>query len=424
MMNGKTRLGPWLLQKTMLSLQIVGFLLAPRSTNAQWQQVFGPTGEDVEAIESDAAGHIYAGTDIGVYVSSNNGLNWSLKDNGLLDSEIFSFAATSTGAVLAGTEGGGIFRSTNFGDTWAASSTGLPDNSNILSMASDRRGNLFAGHSTQGVFYSSDDGIHWSARNSGMETQTIFALAIAPSGTIYAGAIPFIFTSTDQGQHWDTAFTPPGPMIGSTADEVLALAADSLGDIIAGTWHGHRYRLRSGSNTWDDISPATLATALEVKALAASGSVIFAGLFGASIVQSSDVGNSWIPDTIGLSDPKIFSLTAAPSGYLFAGTFQAEVFRSNRSLVVAENASSNLFEIWPQPFQDKVHVSFTLAKTEMATIEIFDALGREVLLPASETMPVGSHERTLDLPTLPSGMYLVVLRTPSETRQIECACVH
>jgi len=400
-------------------LSLAGFLFFSASASAQWLQVFGPTGGDVEALASDAAGHIYAGTDTGVYFSNDNGWHWTLKDSGLLDSEIFSLAITPGGMVLAGTEGGGIFRSTDSGDMWEASNSGLPDGSNILSLASDRNGNIFAGHSTEGVFYSSDDGTHWIARNAGMESQIIFSLAIAPIGTIYAGAGSYIFSSTDSGQHWDTSLTLPG------GDEVLALAADSSGDVFAGTLDRFRYRLLAGSGTWENISPNFSSSDFQVHALATFGSSVFLGLFGAGVWQSQDFGSNWTNiSNSDLADPKIYSLTVTPSGNLFAGTYLGDIFRISGPLSVAENGASDAsLSAWPQPFPGRVTISFSLEKTEVAKLELFDAMGREVLATPDAMMMAGRHDRTFDLPALPSGAYLFLLRTPSGIRMLRADCL-
>ncbi len=401
-------------------LFFAGILGTPASASAQWQQVFGPAGGDVEAIASDA-GHIYAGTDSGVYVSTNDGKIWTLMNSGLANPEIFSLAITPNATILAGTEGGGIFRSTNFGDTWDSSSTGLPYGSYILSLASDGHGNIYAGQSSFGVFYSSDDGLHWSARNHGLDSEIIFSLTIAPSGIVYAGGKGFIFSSSDFGQHWDTSLiaTP------TSTEEVLSLAADSAGDVFAGTFLAHRYRLTVGSKKWEDISPAFFNTSEQVHALATQGKSLYAGLFGGGISRSTDLGSGWSDFSVGLNDSVIYSLTAAPSGHLFAGTRKAEVFRANQPLAVAgeNSASEGFFEVWPQPFQDRVNLAFSLDEAETAQLEIFDALGHKVFATELGTMPAARHERRLNLSSLPSGVYLFLLRTPFATWHEQCACL-
>ena len=55
-----------------------------------------------------------------------------------------------------------IFKTTDFGKTWTAITTGLPDNSYVHAVREDpkRKGLLYAGTET-GIWVSFDDGAHW-----------------------------------------------------------------------------------------------------------------------------------------------------------------------------------------------------------------------------------------------------------------------
>ena len=393
------------MKQAILKCTLVVFMIgaATQAARAQWQQVFGPTGGDVEAIASDAAGHVYAGTDSGVYMSSDNGTSWTQELNGLNNPEIFSFAITPDGTVLAGTEGGGIFRSTNFGASWDPSSSGLPDSSNILSLASDGHGNVYAGHSMHGVFYSSDDGLHWVARNAGMDSQTIFSLTVTPNGMVYAGGDRYIFSSSDEGAHWDTSLNTVYP-----GDEVLALAADSSGDVFAGTFLKQRFRLLAGSSAWEPFSPVVVNSGDEVRALACVGSHLFIGLFGNGIAQSGDEGSTWSDYSLGLTDPTVYSLTASPQGYLYAGTSHGEVFRAQLGLSVGEQiAAKSGLSVWPQPCNSVVH--FTFSNTHQPVrLHLLDVNGREVQPVSREDIASGMLNTSL----LANGVYRLVLELP------------
>jgi len=385
--------------------------------------VFAQNVGDVEAIASDA-GHIYAGTDNGVFVSADNGRTWVQKNNGLANLEIFSFTITPMGTVLAGTEGGGIFRSTDFGENWQAANAGLPDTSNIPCLTSDRFGNIFAGHSEQGVFYSSDDGQHWSQRNTGMGNESIFSLTITPSDSVYAGSgsggagsIPIIFASPDLGLHWDTSY---GGL--ASGDEVFALASDSSGDVFAGTYKAKRLRLFADSTAWEDISPFASSSLDEVKSLACDGDVLYAGFFGSYVGRSYDRGSTWKLDTAGLTDPKIYSLTVTPQGYLFAGTFLAEVFRTTGPLGVGKGVPNSTLALWPEPFRSSALLSFALAKGGPVHVALYDALGRDVCEAFSRTLPEGPQRIAID-PELSAGVYTLVLTTPDGVYTRSCSTV-
>ncbi|HEX8298941.1 MAG TPA: T9SS type A sorting domain-containing protein, partial [Rubricoccaceae bacterium] len=75
----------------------------------------------------------------------------------------------------------------------------------------------------------------------------------------------------------------------------------------------------------------------------------------------------------------------------------------------------------PNPFADQTEIRFALPRAEAVTLEVYDLLGRRVALLADDTaMQAGEQTVAFERGQLPSGTYLVVLRTPShsEARQI------
>ena len=91
--------------------------------------------------------------------------------------------------VYAGIRTGGIMKSSNGGDTWAASNTGLTDK-RIGSLAVDPRDPqiVYASAWDGGVFRSTDGARSWRRFDRGLPRYPVLALAIDPAGrTIFAG---------------------------------------------------------------------------------------------------------------------------------------------------------------------------------------------------------------------------------------------
>ena len=70
-------------------------------------------------VSSNGVGNIniFAGTDGGVYISTNNGTSWTQRNTGLNYQYINSLAANGTN-LYAGAGNGGLFLSTNSGMNW------------------------------------------------------------------------------------------------------------------------------------------------------------------------------------------------------------------------------------------------------------------------------------------------------------------
>src|SRR5512135_468956 len=95
-----------------------------------WQQTNGPYGGVINALALNGTS-IYAGVEGGVYVSNNNGSSWT--NTGLTDYNIFAIFP-SDGNLFAGTYGDGIFLSTDNGLNWTAANNGLT-NHNVYDFA-------------------------------------------------------------------------------------------------------------------------------------------------------------------------------------------------------------------------------------------------------------------------------------------------
>src|SRR5712664_1614903 len=126
----------------------------------------------------------------------------------------------SNPAIIYAGAGGGVFKSTNGGESWSPSLS--PDyNHATYTLAIDPRTptTLYAGGNF-GVSKSADGGTSWYTINNGLANQYgnafVYSLAIDPGTptTLYAagcncGGYPGISKSTDGGAHWNTLNTEP-----------------------------------------------------------------------------------------------------------------------------------------------------------------------------------------------------------------------
>ena len=85
--------------------------------------------------------YVFAGTDSTVFVSSNNGTDFSAS-TGLPVDRILSLTVSGS-TILAGTMNSGVYASTDNGSTWTQVSNGLT-NTTVMSLATEG-GYLFAG---------------------------------------------------------------------------------------------------------------------------------------------------------------------------------------------------------------------------------------------------------------------------------------
>jgi hypothetical protein len=178
-----------------ISLALTILLLCFRAS-AQWVQTNGPYGGNIRCIVGSGT-NLFAGTQgSGVYRSTNGGTWWSAVNAGLTDhsgtsSSVFALALSPDGTggtnLFAGTEGDGVFRSTNNGSTWTWTSSGLTYTS-VLSIVISGP-NLFAGIVGGGVYRSTNNGTNWNRVGP-----YVNVLCLATSGpNVFAGCPSSIF---------------------------------------------------------------------------------------------------------------------------------------------------------------------------------------------------------------------------------------
>jgi photosystem II stability/assembly factor-like uncharacterized protein len=117
-----------------------------------WQSVIG-VDSSFFTVVSDSSGLLIAGGKTGILHSTDGGSSW--KQVASLGAPLRTLALGGGSSLFAGTEGRGIFASTDQGRTWTEKNTGLAD-STILSMILAPDGRLVIGTKKGGVYRSAD----------------------------------------------------------------------------------------------------------------------------------------------------------------------------------------------------------------------------------------------------------------------------
>jgi photosystem II stability/assembly factor-like uncharacterized protein len=288
------------------------------------------------------------------YKSTTGGSSFSAIKNGLAANNVKTLAIdpVNPSTIYAGIAPfsssdsfvGGVFKSTDGGNSWTASGNSLNVGAvNALALDPDTPSTVYAGTS-QGVFKSTDGGNSWIARNQGLSFARVNALAIDPKrpNTIYIGTggifVPGgfngggIFKSTDGGATWEpTRFNENLDSI-----IVLSLAIDPRKTQIlyAGTNNGF-YRGSKGGKKWKgptltEIQPSLNNAAVSSIAIDPNERSTIYVAFGSTspfppvnsgFFKSTDRGLTWRGPTSGVNVTIAKTIAVDPrnSSTLYAG---------------------------------------------------------------------------------------------------------
>ena len=226
-----------------------------------------------------------------------SGQNFWVQTNGPQGGDGIALARNSMDHLFLGTQGGGVFRSTDNAETWTGINDGLTA-TNVRALAISPADHIFAG-TFGGVFRSTDDGDHWVSVNNGLEFPFVISLAVNANGDIFAGTFEGggVYRSTDDGENWTLVNN------GLTNTYVTALAINGAGHIFAATFGGGGFRSTDNGESWSQLNTGVPNATFLSLAINATG-YIFAGgdpLGGpVGVLRSTDNGDTWQPVNNGL----------------------------------------------------------------------------------------------------------------------------
>jgi photosystem II stability/assembly factor-like uncharacterized protein len=332
--------------------------------------------------------NIFAGTRVsGVYLSSDNGINWT--QTSLNNNWVFSLAISGNN-VFAGTDMG-VFLSTNNGLNWTQTSL---NNHWILSLTIDGNNFIYAATDVNFIYRSINNGLNWT--QTSLPDQYISALA--NNNNVFAGACAGVYRSTNNGMNWiQTSLN---------YRDIYSLAT-SGNNVFAGTDYGVFHSTDNGIS-WIQ----TAFTNQSINALLLTGYNIFAGA-DSGVYLSTNYGTNWLPRNEGFPGGYfLIQSFCIINNYLIAGTSQHGAWRRYLPELVGIKLISNilperfeLYQNYPNPFNPKTIINFQLPMKNYVILKIYDILGREVSTLINEELKAGTYQVDWDASNYTSGVY-------------------
>lgn len=314
-----------------LLLTLVMFLFLPASATNTFEQTGGPEGGNIRvlAVAPNNAQTIYAGTQYGgVYKSTNGGSSWSAVNTGLntrssLLINCLAIDPSNSEVVFAGTNGGdGILKTTDGGTSWSEANGGLPAGTyvNSLAVAPASTQTVYAG-AYAGVFKSVDGGTSWSAINQGVITGRVYAVAIdsVDNQVLFAGGEDGVFKSIDGGASWSAV----NAGLNDRRTYSLAIDPSDRQKLFAATASG-LFKSIDGGATWGTTGDTGTATKVFIDS---SGLSLYLCKSN-GLHKSVDGGATW--SNVNGTLPNVYALAIDPTSpqTLYAGTSARGVFKS------------------------------------------------------------------------------------------------
>jgi photosystem II stability/assembly factor-like uncharacterized protein len=274
----------------------------------------------------------------GLYLSNDGATTWQNVFSRPRNVYDVGFDALTPAVVYAGTDEG-VFRSTDSGLSWVSVSEGLPHQEWVtaLGISPTLPGTLYAGVSNSGVWRSRDAGVSWSKV---LAASWVWDIVMDPlnSGTVFAGTDPgecsegSVWKSTDDGEHWTKGALGDCPL-------GLAIEPSAPARLYAGTLRSGIYKTTNAGLAWNRATRG-LPESSAVQGIFADPTAprkVYAATFSTSLpfvatgfFRSVDAGTNWAPMTPALTPGSAYvrAITMEPTtGALLAATEGAGVYK-------------------------------------------------------------------------------------------------
>ncbi len=295
--------------------------------------------------------HIFAGTNLGIFRSADEGRTWEFSSFGLQEYNTLTLATNDEGHVFAGMQPGSggcalyrsrgngsiwtcvqpatdpltvpmlekgsdgamyaggfrnLYKSFDEGATWTARRTSGSNVQSVLVMGS----RILVGTHGQGILQSSDSGVNWTDANQGLRSG-ITVVRYLDDGRIVAGSRGGLFQSKNLGQSW-SRINEEMPLI----QEITDVALDAQGRMIASSKAGV-WRLDPEAG-WSALGPPGMPAIRDVD-VAPDGTVLAGYHAGVWLLS----GTTWVNSLIKGPDQAsrdVGAVLTTASGVMLAGS--------------------------------------------------------------------------------------------------------
>ena len=402
------------------------------------------------------------GNDGGIYISTNNGVNWEHRPFPITQFYTSEIDYQNPTNFYGGTQDNGTWATFSGGlDDWLQIGGGdgfvtlvNPQDNSIYYVESQYGG--FAGSNganapaserynwntpyifdpndpavmyfgAEKLFMSSNGGLNWTAISGDLSngptgqngviygTITTIAASAVNANVLWVGTDDGnVWVTSNAGNNW-TKVSADLPkrwitrMVAGQTDEKTALVC------LSGYRHfddmAHIYRTTNKGQTWQNVGgnlPDVPVNDLVPDPADPDNTWYIATDVG--VFETHNAGNDWQLCNLGLPTVPVTDLTVhAATRTLLAATYGRSMFSAKMPTPSGTYSPQNVdnVRIAPNPFNDQTKISFTALKKESARLGLFDLSGKKLKTLFAGEMPKGAQVFELEGNGLAAGVYLL-----------------
>lgn len=274
------------------------------------------------------------------------------------------------------------------------------------------------------IFRSTDGGASWKDVSSAAFSRSDHGVRIQigcdprDSTRWYAtGDTQFdltFYTSTDAGASW----TPKSEIPDGINQKILVDVRDHERIYLIGGLSGVLVSTNGGGN-WTIVNELANWSVLKLTQPQKNPNIFLAGTAQGTILKTND-SSRWNRLGDGLPQGRYFDIFVDDvTNYVFTGG-EKGLFRIDAITSVPQEptiipSEFKLSQNYPNPFNPTTAIHFTLPQSGVASLKVFDMLGRELATLLNEYQIAGARQVNLNASSLTSGVYFYKLESSGAT---------
>lgn len=414
---------------------IITIIISPFDLISQWVTITSGTVTNLHSIDFPNVNVGWIAGDSGLVRKTMNGAGtWTTQFTNTQYTLRNIYAANTNNVIISG-DNGVIIRTTNGGTNWNTVSplfilqSGNPPNYFDIDFLNSTTGTTIG--QTRYYATTTNGGANWltgilnTAGQANLDYRAIDMIDnlntfIASSDFQLAGQWnSYIQKSTNNG----TSFNIVKTVNSSIRCAFTDIEFVNLSTGYAANQNGKLYRTTNSGITWDSVSLGFIPNSIEFSSLTTG----FICGNGGYLAKSTDGGISWIQQTTPVNsnlnanhaynDLTVYAVGS--NGTLLktvdGGSYVGITLSGNET-----PAEFSLSQNYPNPFNPVTNISFDIPNASNVELALFNVLGIEVRVIASEYLTAGKYGVNLNASDLPSGTYFYRLKAGefSETKKM------
>lgn len=385
---------------------VILFVISLNITNAQtgWYSLNSNTTKNIYEVYFIDANTGFISGDSGLFMKTyNGGSNWTTSYiTGLPRLFCVYFLNANTGFIMSKN----IYKTTDGGNSWlTVFTTNTSDTVTSMYFTSDLVG--YATIDADEIIKTVNVGNSWSYL-SGSFSDDYYSIYFSSPNTGYVCGGLTLDKTTNAGLNWSSQ-----SVYGVAYFRSIIFLDDNTGFVVG--LNGSYRKTTNGGTNWIIYTLLGITDDLYQIKKTPSNYLFIVGEAG-TILKSTDLGVNWISQysTTNKTLSSVFFISDV-TGYAVGNNGTIIKTTNGGTIGIQRNTdivplSYSLSQNYPNPFNPTTKIKSDLPKPGLVTLNIYDALGREVATLVNEQLAPGTYETEWNASDFPSGVYFYKLK--------------